>query len=977
MASDPESQPQSRWPSERWDRIDELLQSALEMKPDQRAAYLREACAGDAPLLREVESLLSSHEQAGSFIERPALDVTPKRFAAEGAGVLVGRRIGPYELLSLLGSGGMGEVYRATDTRLDRTVAIKFLPAHLSSNPELRHRFEREARAVSSLNHPHICTLYDVGRHGDVDYLVMEYLEGKTLADRLSKGALPLEQVLQYGIQLAAALSAAHRQGVTHRDIKPGNIMLVKSGTKLLDFGLAKLSRPAASGPSTLSSAAPLAVNDSRTAEGTILGTIQYMAPEQLEGEDAGARTDIFAFGAVLYEMATGRKAFEGKSHASLIAAIMTFAPPRMTTLQPLVPDALDHLVRRCLAKDPEERWQSAYDLKSQLEWIAEGVSKAETVALSSKHSLRTTRRRFLWGLLLGGPIGAALKWYLDRSGYWWMAALADARFEYITNSPGTELDAVISPDGELLAFLSDRAGQFDVWAGQIRGTRFNNLTNGQVPDVRNPEVRSLGFFPDDRNIWFWCRYMEKPAVWTVPFLGGTAVHYSFGIEPDWSPDGRMVYHPAAAGDPLSVTQPDERDGREIYSAREATKHCHFPVWSPDGAYIYFVQGYPPNEMDIWRIRPDGKSAAERITSYNTLISHLTFLDQRTLLYIALDRNSSGPWLYGMDVEDRMPYRLIKGLERYKSIAAAPVARRLVATEANPVANLWQVAIPEDTEDMVDDSAVVQEEIHTVRGLSPRLGPDCILYLSSNGGIDGILKRLANGTTLELWKGSQGRVSAGPAISGDGRIALVAQKEGRTRLYVIREDIDPHELPLKNPDGNGLLDARGAPAWSPDMRSIIVGAGLDANPASRPHLYRIPVDGGPLEQLTPKESMNPVWSPDGRYLVYSAGAASIDFPLGAITPQGEDYSIPHLGLTRGSSRFVFLPGSQFLVVLKGGLLHKNFYTVDLTTGRQRQLTKFSSEFLISDFDISADGKRIVFDRLRENSKVVLIDLPKH
>jgi len=380
--------------------------------------------------------------------------------------------------------------------------------------------------------------------------------------------------------------------------------------------------------------------------------------------------------------------------------------------------------------------------------------------------------------------------------------------------------------------------------------------------------------------------------------------------------------------------------------------------------------------MDIWRIRPDGKSAAEQITSYNTLISHLTFLDQRTLLYIALDQNNSGPWLYGMDVEERMPYRLTNGLQRYKSIAAARIVPRLVATQANPVANLWQVAIPEDTEDMVDESGVIQVDLDTVRGLSPRLGPGYMLYLSSNGGIDGILKRLANGTTLTLWQGSQGRVSAGPAISQDGRIALVAQKEGRNRLYVIRENIDPHELRLKNPDNGGLLDARGAPAWSPDMRSIIVGAALDANPASRPHLYRVPVDDGPPAKLISKESMNPVWSPDGRYLLYAGGAASIDIPLAAITLQGEDYPIRNPGLTRGSSRFVFLPGSQSLVVLKGGLLHKNFFRVDLTTGRERQLTKFSSEFLISDFDISADGKTIVFDRLKENSKVVSIDLPK-
>src|SRR5437899_2049480 len=228
--------------------------------------------------------------------------------------ILPGKRLGPYEILSAIGAGGMGEVYRARDTRLDRIVAIKVLPAHLADKPELRERFEREARTIASLNHPHICTLYDIGQQGGIDYLVMEHLEGETLAERLKKGPLPLDQVLQYAIEIADALDKAHRKGITHRDLKPGNIMLTKSGTKLLDFGLAKLRQEAA--PATPLSQLPTA-KEAITAQGTILGTLQYMAPEQLEGKEADARTDIFAFGVVMYEMATGKKAFEGKTAAS------------------------------------------------------------------------------------------------------------------------------------------------------------------------------------------------------------------------------------------------------------------------------------------------------------------------------------------------------------------------------------------------------------------------------------------------------------------------------------------------------------------------------------------------------------------------------------------------------------------------------------------------------------------------------------
>src|SRR6202049_4929796 len=272
----------------------------------------------------------------------------------EPMAILPGRRLGPYEILSSIGAGGMGEVYRARDTRLDRIVAIKVLPTHLADRSELRERFEREARTIASLNHPHICTLFDIGHQDGTDFLVMEYLEGETLAQRLLKGPLALEQVLQYAIEIADALDKAHRKGVTHRDLKPGNIMMTKSGTKLLDFGLAKLKQEVAPAANPLSQL-PTAI-DPLTAQGIIVGTLQYMAPEQLEGKEVDARTDIFAFGVVVYEMATGKRAFEGKTQASLIAAILKDDPTPISSLQPMTPPALDRLMKKCLAKDPEER---------------------------------------------------------------------------------------------------------------------------------------------------------------------------------------------------------------------------------------------------------------------------------------------------------------------------------------------------------------------------------------------------------------------------------------------------------------------------------------------------------------------------------------------------------------------------------------------------------------------------------------------
>ena len=324
-----------------------------------------------------------------------------------------GTRLGAYEVLALLGSGGMGEVYRARDTRLERVVAIKVLPASVAGDPDRRQRLDREARAISSLNHPHICTLYDVGHQDGVDYLVMELLEGQTLAERLTKGALPLDQAVQYATQLADALDVAHRHGIVHRDLKPANIFIARSGpsgttiAKLLDFGIAKA---AALGPVAATASATL------TDEGTLLGTLQYMAPEQLEGRGADTRSDLFAFGAVLYEMLTGRRAFPGESQASVIAAVLDSEPPPLSVGQSLTPPALEYLVKTCLAKNPDERWQAAGDVRRQLEWIAASARSAATettAGLRVRRQLRLMRTLALLTSLVALIIVGGLSWYV------------------------------------------------------------------------------------------------------------------------------------------------------------------------------------------------------------------------------------------------------------------------------------------------------------------------------------------------------------------------------------------------------------------------------------------------------------------------------------------------------------------------------------------------------------------------------------
>src|SRR6201997_2630195 len=370
-----------------------------------------------------------------------------------------GTKLGPYEIQSPLGAGGMGEVYRARDIRLDRIVAIKVLASHLASSPELKQRFEREARTISSLNHPHICHLYDIGSQEGTDFLVMEFLDGETLVERLRKGAVPLNELLKVGIEVAEALEVAHRAGIVHRDLKPGNIMLTKSGAKLMDFGLAKPtplgtsgvgSAPLLSAARTMSGPSPASP---LTTAGSIVGTIQYMSPEQIEGKEADARSDIFAFGAVLYEMATGKRAFQGKSHLSTASSILEKDPDPISTIQPLAPKALEHTVETCLAKNPEERFQNAYDIKLQLLWLAS--AGGESAATRKPTDARPAAKLWLVGAVAAlAVIASVLFWGLRDRG----ARPAVARFSI--SAPANKLfdtDAgpalAISPDGQRLAY--------------------------------------------------------------------------------------------------------------------------------------------------------------------------------------------------------------------------------------------------------------------------------------------------------------------------------------------------------------------------------------------------------------------------------------------------------------------------------------------------------------------------------------------
>jgi Tol biopolymer transport system component len=615
----------------------------------------------------------------------------------------------------------------------------------------------------------------------------------------------------------------------------------------------------------------------------------------------------------------------------------------------------------------------SVYAYTAELDaWRNERASAVSTDASDARPAILTSLRR--WKLVLAlAAVGAALAIgagvWLQRTEYFWRSPLADARFHTVTDFEGVEQAAAVSRDGQLVAFLSDRDGPMDVWLTQVGSGQFHNLTHGSAPELVNPSVRSVGFTPDGSLVTFWVRKQNGSntgdiSVWAVPTLGGSPKLYLEGVaEYDWSRDGsRLVYHTPGPGDPLFVTngirQPEDRP---IFTA-PAGLHSHFPLWSPDTAFIYFVQGSLPDKLDIWRISPGG-GAPERITAHSGRVTHPVLLDRRTLLYLASDSDGAGPWLYSVDVERRIPHRLTSGPDKYTSLAASADGRRLVVTVASPKTTLWRLRI---TDSPAEVSAAARISLTSGTGFSPRLGPNYLLYVSASGTSESIWK-LANGTCSELWSGPDSHVFGGPAIAPDGRfIAFSVRQHGRTLLYVMQADGTNARIVTDS------LDLQGAPAWAPDGQSILSAA----SDHGVPHLFRVPVNGRSPVPFVQEYSVDPAWAPDGQFLLYSGPDIGTKFSVKAVTAAAIAHPMPALTLTRGARHLTLLPGGRALVFLRGEIQHKNLWLIDLETGAERQLTSLTPDFDIRDFDISPDGREVVLERVQEHSDVMLLDLPR-
>jgi serine/threonine protein kinase/Tol biopolymer transport system component len=887
----------------------------------------------------------------------------------------VGARLGAFEILSRLGGGGMGEVYRARDTRLDRTVAIKILPEHLGQHPDLRQRFEREARALSSLSDSHICALYDIGHQDGTDYLVLEYIEGESLHDRLGKGPLPLEQALRYGSEIADALGRAHRSGIIHRDLKPGNVMLAKAGAKLLDFGLARVARPIVSGNGDLSDVAT--PSEPLTGAGTLVGTIPYMAPEQVEGREADPRTDIWALGCLLYEMVTGQRAFMATSPATVLGAILRDEPRPMRELAPLTPPSLERLVKRCLDKDPEERWQSAHDVAAELRWIGEHREDAVRTVGRGSRALSLALAGSAGAFLAAGLVWLILGRGSDRR----VEELHVAEAVRFTHEMGLFESPTWSPDGKLVAFASNRSGNFEIYVRRADGGQEVNVTDHPAEDVQpalSPDGRSIAFISTRSSRTGLVSVGELGLeyrvyggdLWTTPALGGSARRLASDANyPAWRPDGGAILYVSGPEDRRSLREiaPDGSSSREVLSSKDSRWEIMNPSYSQDGLWISFGDG----GSTLLLMPARGGTPHALFTTATT--SH-AWADDGSLFF--LKRGASGGTTIGRVGIDPRSGRVARSEDvvavltgALRDIAVAPGSHGLAVSAIEAGFDLARLPLspdgrPEGPEDVLSGGYI--------RNRYPAYSFDGrrLAYSSNVTG------------RLEVWVLDLQtlRPERLPTPEGLETYMPAWLPDGKTLLVMGSRIGGPRSLWLLSLDGSRADELRwageaasalGSIGVSPDGRRVLVE--LVDGPEGQ--LYELDLVGRSKRRLTsaPGNTYDGIWSRDGRQIAYIASTAGT-LQLWTQPAQGGEAR----QLTFGRERMrhpSFSPDGRWIYVQPS---HRNIWRVPTAGGTPEPVTRFpESGLFLEEPALSPDGRTLAYARWKGGSSLWLLSLGGH
>jgi Tol biopolymer transport system component len=865
-----------------------------------------------------------------------------------------GQKLGPYEIVSPLGQGGMGEVYRAKDTRLERSVALKVLTDTMSSSEEVRQRFEREAKAISSLSHPHICTLYDVGREGETDFLVMELLEGESLAERIAKGPLPIEEVLKLGLQIADALERAHAAGIVHRDLKPGNVFVTERGVKLLDFGLAKLHAAGAPTSKTMMGQLPTEYQSAPlTSAGMILGTFQYMAPEQLEGREADARSDLFALGCVLYEMATGKKAFTGASQASLIGAIMSGTPPAVSSLAPLSPPALDRVIATCLAKDPKDRWHTAHDVRLQLAWIAEGGSQIGLPAPVVQH--RKNRERLAWAAAAALALVAAA----TTAGYLRRAPAPPLVGRFEIPQPAKLLsvgEPKLSPDGRHVAFAAvDEKGTALIWLRSLDALEARPLAGTEGTSTRtrpfwSPDSRFVAFIADGK--------LKK-----LPIDGGPAQKVCdapTGADGTWSEGGTILFD-GQPNDPIIECPAGGGVAKPLVKRVEGDNgyQVAWPQFLPGGKRFLYVGWGGKEGVNGIRIASDDGGDDRLVVEGLSRVEYappgyLVFVRDSTLVAQRFDADAgrlSGeplPIVDGIGVDSNgqaefsvsrsgvLVYRAGQGGGAQLSWLDAKGSREGEPIEAGPLFNptlsrdgRWLAVQKVDSKTGSDlwlrdlkrgvNSRLTFAPEDDLAPLFAHDGQSVYFARAEKDGSFRVLEQaLDSGAERELWKSP--RTAFPVALAPDGRDLLVGQFEEKSNgLDLLRLPLDPAGAPVPFAATPEFAEFRST--FSPDGRWVAFAS--NASGRSEIYVQAFPTPGRKW-QISTEGGTEPVWSADGKTLHYFAAdrrLTKVDVTIGAQFDAGVPvplFTLPLAAQTARNRYLVSNDGRRFLVVAPMG-----------------------------------------------------------